>query len=63
MKNNGKTLISVGFYLRPLRSVVNEAINDNIIKRESYPFGTRFQHKYEIPKDNNLKNALSINDI
>lgn len=52
---------TVGIYLRPLRAIFNEAIEDGIIKREKcYPFGKR---KYRIPSSKNVKKALDLSDI
>ncbi len=48
-------------YLRPLRTIFNEAIEDGIIKKEKcYPFGRR---KYKIPASKNTKKALDLKDI
>ena len=48
-------------YLRPLRTIFNEAIEDGIIKREKcYPFGRR---KYKIPASKNTKKSLDLEDI
>ena len=48
-------------YLRPLRSIFNEAIEEGIIKREKcYPFGRR---RYCIPASKNTKKALDLDDI
>ncbi|MEO6730184.1 MAG: site-specific integrase [Ferruginibacter sp.] len=58
-KNISKT--TVGMYLRPLRTIFNEAIEDGIIKREKcYPFGRR---KYRIPAAKNTKKALDLSDV
>lgn len=52
---------TIGMYLRPLRTIFNEAIEDGIIKREKhYPFGRR---KFKIPASKNTKKALDLNDI
>lgn len=52
---------TVGMYLRPLRTLFNEAIEEGLIKREKcYPFGRR---KYRIPTSKNIKKALDLNDI
>ena len=49
-----KTTISM--YLRPIRTIFNEAIEDGIIKKEKcYSFGRR---KYKIPDSKNTKKAL-----
>ena len=58
-KNISKS--TIGFYLRPLRSIFNDAIEEGIIKREKcYPFGRR---RYCIPASKNTKKALDIDDI
>ena len=52
---------TIGMYLRPLRTIFNEAIEDGIIKKEKcYPFGRR---KYKIPASKNTKKALDLKDI
>ena len=57
----GRSISTVGIYLRPLRAVMNEAIADGIISREShYPFGKRL---YQIPASKNIKKALTIEEI
>lgn len=57
----GRSISTVGIYLRPLRAVMNEAIADGIISRENnYPFGKR---QYQIPASKNIKKALSIEEL
>jgi integrase/recombinase XerD len=52
-KNISKT--TIGMYLRPLRTIFNEAIESGIIKKEKcYPFGRR---RYRIPASKNTKKA------
>jgi len=61
LKNQGISKTTVGIYLRPLRSIFNEAIEVDIIKREKcYPFGRR---RYCIPASKNIKKALDLDDI
>lgn len=64
MKKRGRTRTTTGIKLRALRTMFNEAIEMNIIKRENcYPFGRR---KYQIPTGRNIKKALpqkTISDI
>ncbi len=58
-KNISKT--TIGMYLRPLRTIFNEAIEEGIIKKEKcYPFGRR---KYRIPAAKNTKKALDLSDV
>ena len=48
-------------YLRPLRTIFNEAIKDGVIKKEKcYPFGRR---QYKIPASKNTKKALEFKEI
>jgi len=52
---------TIGMYLRPLRTIFNEADNDGIIKKEKYyPFGKR---KFVIPASKNIKKALDLKDM
>jgi integrase/recombinase XerD len=58
-KNVSKT--TIGMYIRPLRTIFNEAIEDGFIKKEKcYPFGRR---KYRIPASKNTKKALELADL
>lgn len=58
---NGKSITTVGVYLRPLRAILNCAITDGIVSRETnYPFGKRL---YQIPATRNVKKALSKAEI
>ena len=58
---DGKSISTVGIYLRPLRAIINEAIGEGVISRETnYAFGKR---KYQIPAARNIKKALTIVEI
>lgn len=56
----GKSVSTVGIYMRPLRAVLNEAINRKFMSRELYPFGMK---KFIIPESKNIKKALSREDF
>lgn len=60
MLDQGKSITTVGIYLRSLRTIFNQAINDGAIEKEHYPFGKR---KYQIPSSKNTKKALSLAEI
>lgn len=60
MLANGKKITTVGIYLRPLRALFNSAIAEGQLTKEYYPFGKK---KYEIPTGNNVKKAITLNDI
>lgn len=58
---NEKSITTVGVYLRPLRAILNQAIEEGIITRENnYPFSKR---KYQIPSGKNIKKALTKEEI
>lgn len=58
---NGKSISTVGIYIRPLRAIINEAIDEGVISRETnYAFGKR---KYQIPAAKNIKKALTIDEL
>lgn len=56
MINKGRSISTVGIYLRPLRAIFNKAIEEGEIEKEFYPFGKR---KYQIPTSKNVKKALN----
>jgi integrase/recombinase XerD len=58
--SKGRSSTTVGIYLRPLRAVLNQAIEDGEFLRELYPFGKR---RYQIPASKNIKKALSLEEI
>ena len=58
--DNGKSISTVGIYLRPLRAIINEAIENKALSRDNYPFGIR---KYIIPESINTKKALPRDDF
>jgi len=56
MLNQGKSVSTVGIYLRQLRAIINQAIEGGVLSQDKYPF-----RKYEIPAGRNIKKALSEN--
>lgn len=56
MVSMGKSITSVGIYLRPLRAIFNIAIKENDIHPDIYPFG---KEKYQIPEGKKVKKALT----
>ncbi|WP_352422905.1 site-specific integrase [Proteiniphilum sp.] len=56
MLDNGKSITTVGMYLRALRAIYNK----QDIDKKLYPFG---YGKYEIPSGENIKKALTIEEI
>ena len=60
MLENGKSITTIGIYLRQLRTIFNNAIADELIPKEIYPFGKK---RYEIPTGNNIKKSLPLSDI
>ena len=60
MDANKKSITTTGIYLRNLRTILNQAIEDGLLPRENYPFS---KNKYQIPSARNTKKALTILDI
>ncbi|MDP3129307.1 MAG: site-specific integrase [Sediminibacterium sp.] len=58
--SKGRSITTVGIYLRPLRVILNIALNEGLITKQDYPFG---KHKYVIPTGNNVKKAIGLKDI
>ncbi len=56
MLKEKRSLTTVGVYVRYLRSIYNEAIEEKLVNAELYPFG---KNKYQIPQSANYKRALS----
>ena len=63
MKAKGKSISTIGIYLRPLRSLFNNALRDKVITLELYPFGNPKDGKYRIPKSKNNKRPLERSEI
>lgn len=60
MISNGKSTTTVGIYLRSLRAIYNQAIENGSITKESYPFK---KSKFQIPAGRNIKKALTIAEL
>lgn len=60
MLQQGNSLTTLGFYLRSLRTIINEAKESGLILPEQYPFGKR---RYTIPRGKNNKKALTLPQI
>ena len=59
MLKDGKSITTVGIYLRSLRTIYNlqDSVNSNL-----YPFGNK-KHQYSIPESRNIKKALHPDEI
>jgi integrase/recombinase XerD len=57
-KKKGRSITTVGIYLRCLRTIFNRASVDKSL----YPFGEG-KNKYSIPKGRNIKKALTLEEI
>lgn len=60
MISKGKSKTTVGIYLRALRAIFNNLIDEGVIKKEYYPFGRK---KYKIPSPKTTKKALSKSQL
>ena len=56
----GRSITTVGIYLRNLRAMFNKAIRENEIDPKVYPFG---KGKYQIPAARKKKKALSVDQL
>lgn len=56
----GRSLNTVGIYLRVLRTIFNHAIEEKIIDKEIYPFGVR---RYELPASSGTKKAFDFDQL
>jgi integrase/recombinase XerD len=56
----GKSLTTVGIYLRGLRVIFNQAIESKAIDKDLYPFGVK---RYEIPASTNPKKAFDSTQL
>lgn len=54
------TSTTIGIYLRSLRAIYNQAIDNGIIAKDAYPFK---KNKFQIPKGNNIKKALTLEEV
>jgi integrase/recombinase XerD len=60
----GKSISTVGIYLRPLRAIVNMAREEGFIPQDfKYPFGKKSMGKYQIPAARNIKKALGKEEL
>jgi integrase/recombinase XerD len=61
MKEEGKTISTIGIYLRHLRAIYNQSNRKAaIIDQKYYPFG---KNRYQIKAPRNIKKALTIEQI
>ncbi|CCH51576.1 Tyrosine recombinase xerD [Fibrisoma limi BUZ 3] len=58
--HEGRSITTVGIYLRNLRTLVNQAKAKGVITAAEYPFG---KGRYEIPAARNVKKALTLSEI
>jgi integrase len=54
------SVATLGIYLRSLRAIVNEALKNDLISKQQYPFG---KDKYQIPVGQNIKKAITIQEV
>ncbi|GAB3935356.1 site-specific integrase [Larkinella terrae] len=56
----GRSITTVGIYLRALRTLINQAIDNGTLTRKDYPFG---KNRYVIPSGVNIKKALTLAEV
>ncbi|MFD1292599.1 tyrosine-type recombinase/integrase [Lutibacter holmesii] len=62
VKKELKSFTTVSMYVRCLRTIFNDAISENDIKEDIYPFG-RGKTKYQIPSSQKTKKALKSSQL
>lgn len=60
MKSKGRSISTIGIYLRQLRAIINKAIEEGNLDAKYYPFG---KNRYLIKAPRNIKKALTIDQI
>ncbi|MGN6804058.1 MAG: phage integrase SAM-like domain-containing protein [Ginsengibacter sp.] len=55
-----RSVTTLSMYLRHLRTIFNNAISNQLIPKEVYPFG---KNRYEIPTGNKKKKAITLPEI
>jgi site-specific recombinase XerD len=63
MESRGKSVSTIGIYLRPLRMLYNRAIRDGVVDAAYYPFGSEKAGLFEIPSSENTKRPLSMDEL
>lgn len=58
MLAEGRSVSTIGIYLRQLRTIINQAIKAKVLSRDNYPFA-----HYTIPASRNIKKALKEDEI
>lgn len=58
--SKGKSITTISIYVRHLRTIFNQAIDEDRIDRKLYPFG---KNKYQPKALRNIKKALTIEQI
>lgn len=58
--NNDKSYTTISMQMRVIRTLMNQAKRDGVIKETQYPFG---KDKYEIKEGASTKKALTLNEI
>jgi len=56
LSSYGRSQTTVSMYVRTLRALFNQAISNNITKKDLYPFG---RGKYQVPSQKAVKKALT----
>jgi len=59
----GHSRTTVGIYCRPLKKIINDAIEDGILDSKKSPFGDVKRGRYKSPEPENPKKALTLEEI
>lgn len=59
----GNSPTTVGYYVRCIKKLYNDAIQNNDAKQANYPFGDKKKGLYSPPQPKNIKRALSLEQV
>jgi integrase/recombinase XerD len=62
MDKGGNSVATTGLYLRNLRAIFNEAIEEGLISRDTYPFG-KGKRRFQIPSKGNKAEPLKQSEV
>ncbi len=60
LSDYGRSQTTISMYVRTLRTLFNQAISNNVINRDLYPFG---RNKYRVPAQKAVKKALTKEEL
>ncbi len=62
MDKGGNSIATTGLYVRNLRAIFNEAIEDGLVPRDAYPFG-KGKRRFQVPSKGNKAEPLKQSEV